>query len=60
MELPLNIIFETPTVADLAFYLIEQEALGADEDLLEALLDELEGNEEKAKELDTQTSSSSK
>lgn len=46
MELPLNVIFETPTVADIAFYLIEQEALDADEDLLEALLDELEGNEE--------------
>jgi len=52
MELPLNIIFETPTVADLAFYLIEQEALGADEDLLEALLDELEGNEEDANEFE--------
>ena len=45
MELPLNVVFETPTVADIAFYLIEQEALGADEELLEALLDELEGNE---------------
>ncbi len=46
LELPLNVIFETPTVADIAFYLIEQEALSADEDVLEALLDELEGSDD--------------
>lgn len=42
LELPLNIIFETPTIADIAFYLIEQEALEADHELLESMLEELE------------------
>ncbi len=46
MELPLATIFEMPTVADLAFYLIEKEAMNADESLLEALLDEIEGEEQ--------------
>ena len=59
IELPLNIVFEMPTVADLAFYLIEQEALNADEDLLEALLDEVEGEENQLQNLDELSGKSS-
>jgi acyl carrier protein len=45
VDIPLNVIFETPTIADIAFYLIEKEALEVDEDVLNALLDEIEGND---------------
>lgn len=53
VEIPLNIIFETPTIADIAFYLIEKEALAIDEDVLNAMIDEIEGNE--ADDMDSAT-----
>ena len=43
VEVPLHVIFETPTIADVALVLIENEASDVDEDLLNELLDEIEG-----------------
>lgn len=45
VEVPLNVIFETPTIADVALVLIENEASDLDEALLNELLDEIEGLE---------------
>ena len=55
VEIPLNVIFETPTIADIAFYLIEKEALAIDEDVLNALIDEIEGNETEDRDSKTPT-----
>lgn len=46
VEIPLSSIFESPTIENIALYILKNELLSADDDMLEKLLDELDDQED--------------